>query len=69
MQSTIVVEGMTCGHCANAVTEELLKITAVSQVQVDVASGVVNIESGSNLEESQVSAAIEEAGYTLLEMK
>lgn len=69
MQSTIIVEGMTCGHCANAVTQELLKISGVSDVTVEVESGVVLVQSESTLEQTLVAQAIEEAGYTLLEMK
>lgn len=68
MQSTIIVEGMTCGHCANAVTEELLKLSTVLNVQVDVDSGVVTVDSQSDLSAADVSAAIEEAGYTVREM-
>lgn len=69
MQSTIIVEGMTCGHCATAVTQELLKISGVSDVTVEVESGVVLVQSESTLEQTLVAQAIEEAGYTLLEMK
>jgi copper chaperone len=40
-QSVIVVTGMTCDHCANAVRAEIAAIPGVSQV--DVASGQVKI--------------------------
>ena len=33
------VTGMTCGHCVNAVTEEVAKIPGVSEVSVDLVAG------------------------------
>ncbi len=59
----IKVTGMTCGHCVNSVTEELQTITGVSQVKVDLESGQVTIESATEINPSDISAAIEEAGY------
>lgn len=60
------VRGMTCGHCAAAVTEELTKIPGVSDVQVDVASGVVRVSSAEPLASKHVAAAVGEAGYQLV---
>ena len=66
MQTTISVSGMTCGHCAQAVTTELSKIAGVSEVKVDVETGKVEIDSASELNNADVAAAIEEAGYELV---
>lgn len=60
------VQGMTCGHCAQAVTSELKKIAGVSDVQVSVETGVVSVESASALDVEAVAAAIDEAGYELV---
>ncbi|MDJ1138552.1 heavy-metal-associated domain-containing protein [Streptomyces iconiensis] len=57
------VQGMTCGHCVTAVTGELSKIGGVSAVAVDLASGQVTVDSDKPLQDSDVSAAIDEAGY------
>lgn len=59
------VTGMTCGHCAAAVERELKKIAGVTEVQVNVESGAVTVESNALLERTDVAAAIEEAGYEL----
>ena len=58
----ISIEGMTCGHCAMSVTNELATLEGVSNVQVDHAAGKATIES-EGVSEEQLSAAIEEAGY------
>lgn len=60
------VSGMSCAHCANAVTEELTALDGVASVQVDVAAGTVTVKSAHALPEPQVRAAIDEAGYELV---
>ena len=63
--NTYKVEGMTCGHCVAAVTEELSKLDGVSHVDVDLASGRVTVESNHALDNADVAAAVDEAGYTV----
>ena len=66
MHKVVEVKGMTCGHCVNSVTAELKKIPGVSDVNVDLETGKVSIDSASDLDSAAVSAAIEEAGYELV---
>ena len=63
--STYTVSGMTCGHCVAAVTEELSKLDGVSHVDVDLGSGRVTVESDEPLDDDDVAAAVDEAGYTV----
>lgn len=60
------VEGMTCGHCVNSVTQEVSSIAGVSKVEVDLSTGNVAVESAEALDPQAVQAAVEEAGYTLV---
>ena len=41
MESTYTVEGMTCGHCVAAVTEEVKLIPGVTDVAVVLVQGHV----------------------------
>ena len=66
MQTDIVVRGMTCGHCAKSVTQELSKIVGVADVTVDVESGRVAIGSDGVLAAQDIAEAIHEAGYELV---
>jgi copper chaperone CopZ len=66
MQTTINVSGMTCGHCVSAVTMELSLLPSVTEVEVDLEAGQVTITSDAALEQSQLAAAIDEAGYELV---
>ena len=66
---TFQVNGMTCGHCASAVTEELKQIPGVTDVNVDLVAGgasTVQVTSDQPLDDAAVSSALDEAGdYTL----
>ena len=59
------VLGMTCDHCAHAVTGELDAIAGVLSVAVDVPSGQVTVTSTAPLTMADVRTAIDEAGYQL----
>ena len=63
--STWTVTGMTCGHCAACVTEEITEIDGVEGVEVDVPTGQVTVTSAAPLDAAAVKAAVEEAGYQL----
>jgi copper chaperone len=61
-QLTYVVAGMSCGHCRVAVTEEVSKVAGVNAVDVDLDTKLVRVH-GTDLDETAVVAAIDEAGY------
>ncbi len=66
--TTYAVNGMTCGHCTSAVTEELTKLPGVQDVTIDLVKGgtsAVHVVSETILDESLVRAAVDEAGYEL----
>ncbi|KRE94071.1 hypothetical protein ASG76_11775 [Nocardioides sp. Soil774] len=62
---TYTVTGMTCGHCAASVTEEISEIDGVANVDVVVETGAVTVTSTAPLDHAAVQAAVEEAGYAL----
>ncbi|MDQ3579564.1 MAG: heavy-metal-associated domain-containing protein [Actinomycetota bacterium] len=56
---------MTCAHCVNAVTGEVQALPGVTDVQVDLATGRLVVTATTPLDDSAVSAAVDEAGYAL----
>ena len=64
--TTWTVEGMTCQHCVNAVTEEVSALPGVTSVSVELESGSVVVESSAEIERDAIAAAVDEAGYTLV---
>lgn len=63
--ATYQVTGMTCEHCANAVTGELKNLDGVREVTVDLHPGgqsAVTVASDAPLTASAVASALDEAG-------
>jgi len=68
--ASYLVDGMTCGHCAGAVTRQLGAIEGVTRVDVDLVAGgtsTVTVTSTRRLAVATVAAAVADAGYSLVE--
>ena len=68
--ATYAVGGMTCEHCVRAVTEEVAALPGVQHVTVQLVAGgssAVTVTSTTPLATGDVRAAVDEAGYDLLE--
>lgn len=65
METSYDIQGMTCAHCANAVSTELGALDGVTAVAVDVAAGTATVTSDAALARDAVQSAVEEAGYSL----
>lgn len=63
--TTYGVTGLTCGHCVNAVTEEVSEIDGVTGVEVELVKGgtsALTVTSESEVSARSLAAAIDEAG-------
>lgn len=63
MNQTFNVQGMTCGHCEQAVTQAVKTVDPQAEVRIDRASGKVDVLSDKPREAIQ--AAIAEEGYSV----
>ncbi|HYF58103.1 MAG TPA: heavy-metal-associated domain-containing protein [Burkholderiaceae bacterium] len=63
MRQRFDVQGMTCDHCARAVTDAVRRVDAHARIDVDLASGRVEVESGEPRE--RIAAAIHDEGYAV----
>ena len=61
--ATYTVVGMTCSHCVRAVTEEVTQVPGVQDVDVDLGTGGLTVTGDTDIDDSAVRAAVEEAGY------
>jgi len=59
--TTLSIDGMTCGHCVQAVTKALAAVPGV--VVKSVAVGSAEIDTTDGLAAGKASAALAEAGY------
>jgi copper chaperone CopZ len=66
MNASYTVAGMTCAHCAAAVTAEVSRLTRVRHVEIDLVTGRVRVDADRPLDVEQVRAAVDEAGYELV---
>ncbi|MDJ1370751.1 heavy-metal-associated domain-containing protein [Gulosibacter molinativorax] len=67
--TTYQITGMTCGHCEMSVREEISEIEGVTSVTASSADGTATVESAAPLDLGAVRAAVEEAGYELVDAK
>lgn len=62
-QTTIIVKGMTCGHCKAMVEKNLSKLPGVESVTADLATGETKIKG--NPDKAAVREVIEDLGFTM----
>jgi len=68
VSTTLLVEGMTCGHCVASVTEELSAVPGVDDVSVALTTGgtsTVTVRSSTPVDADALRVAVAEAGYTV----
>jgi copper chaperone len=58
---TLTIEGMTCNHCVQSVTEALQEVEGVTSVKISLAKGMAEIDGVANTK--NLIAAVQEAGY------
>ena len=63
---TYVVAGMTCGGCAGKVSDQVEKLDAVEDIDVDLATGTLTLHTHAPLDDGDVHDAIERAGYKVV---
>jgi copper chaperone len=61
--ATYTVKGMTCGHCVSSVKEEVGEVPGVTGVEVDLATGLLTVDSATPIDSAKIVDAVEEAGY------
>jgi copper chaperone CopZ len=63
--ATFTVTGMTCGHCVSSVTEEVSEVSGVTDVRVELATGLLTVTADGEVDREAVVKAVAEAGYTV----
>lgn len=64
MTTTYRVDGMTCGGCANAVTNAIQAAKPGTDVQVDLDAKTVSVPT--DMDEQAVSQAVSDAGFDFI---
>ncbi|MFS0894543.1 heavy-metal-associated domain-containing protein [Microbacterium sp. 179-I 3D3 NHS] len=58
------VTGMTCGHCEMSVREEVGRVDGVEDIEVSAQTGRLSVTAAADIDDAQILAAVEEAGYS-----
>ena len=67
MRKIIKVEGMTCQHCVQTVTETVGKVAGVEKVEVSLEQKEVIVDfDDSKTQTEQISTQIKEAGFEVV---
>lgn len=62
MSTTLTVEGMSCEHCEETVTDALQSVDGVSAASVDRDAGTATVDGDADV--SALVHAVEDAGYS-----
>ncbi|WP_284141730.1 MULTISPECIES: copper chaperone CopZ [unclassified Virgibacillus] len=67
MQTTLIVKGMTCGHCEKAVHNALEQLEGVTGVEVHLDTGKVDVVyDDAHITIEKMKEAIEDQGYDVI---
>ncbi|GIM28044.1 hypothetical protein CPJCM30710_07100 [Clostridium polyendosporum] len=61
MKRKVFIEGMSCGHCVNHVTNALSELDGISSVEVNLEGKYAIVEGSAS--EQEIKAIIEDTGY------
>ena len=65
-EKTVVIKGMTCGHCEGRVSKEILAIPGVTGVVASAEKANAVITSDSEIPQDLIMRAEQAAGYSVL---
>lgn len=66
-QLTLTVQGMSCGHCVNAIEGSVGKLNGVENVTVVLREGKVNVSyDEAVIDVSTIKQMIEDQGYNII---
>ncbi len=67
MKTSIIVQNLKCGGCANTITNNIATITNISKVEVDVTESIVTFNSIDAEDAQKVKEKLKSLGYPSVE--
>lgn len=61
----ILIEGMTCAHCAAAVEKAIYAVDGVEKVKVNLKKKTASVKVKHDIDEKSLNEAVENAGYRI----
>lgn len=69
IKTVLIVEGMSCKHCANKVESSFQKMAFVKKVRVNLKEGKVLLVGDESLDKNFLKQQIEDLGYQLIRIE
>lgn len=69
MSKVISIEGMSCSHCVQHVTEALNEIDGVSSVKVSLTDKNAVVETSKEVSDEVIKAAVDDVGFEVVAIK
>lgn len=69
MKKKILIQGMSCQHCVNHVTQALEELKGVDKVIVSLEQKQAIIEAVHDITDKEIKNAIEEVGYEVVDVE
>ena len=66
MKKTMVIEGMSCGHCSARVEKALGALAGVEQAKVDLEKKTAYITADASVSDEVLTKAVTDAGYEVV---
>ncbi len=61
--ASVKINGMSCGHCVASVTKALTEIDGISEVQVDLGTGLATFQEEKEIALETIKDAISKIGF------
>lgn len=66
MKKKLIIEGMSCNHCAAHVENALKDIAGVHDVHVNLNEKYAVVDADDTIDDKTLKAAVEDAGYDVI---
>lgn len=65
MKKKIIIDGMSCKHCINHVTEALMELEGISSVDVYLDDKMAMVETTKDIANTDIENVLADFGYTV----
>ena len=66
---TIIIEGMSCGHCSKRVEDALKSVKGVKSIEVDLEKKKAVVVLKGEIENEVLKSAVEDIGFKVVDIK
>lgn len=69
MKKVMNIEGMSCSHCENRVTNALMDLEGVESVVVNLSEKTATVEADERVNDDLLKETVEDLGFEVLDIK